>query len=133
MDISGAIRPLPAAAPQPLPANVGAQPTAVRTVLPTAATVTATDSSQAVRFDPKRSNASAALDEAVRNAIERHLVIDPQTNSLVLKITKESTGEVVRQIPDEVILRLRAYVRELDDKRAASAAQGDTRRVEKIA
>jgi uncharacterized FlaG/YvyC family protein len=130
MDVSGVTRPLPVAAPQPLAANVGAQPTAVKTILPTPATVTATDNSQAARFDGKRNNPNAALDEAVRQAIERHLVIDPETKSLVLKVTEEPSGKVVRQIPDEVILKLRAYVRELIAKRAP---ESDTPRVEKIA
>jgi FlaG protein len=130
MDVSGVTRPLPVAAPQPLAANVGAQPTAVKTILPTAATVTATDNSQAPRFDSKRSNPNAALDEATRQAIERHLVIDRETKSLVLKVTEEPSGKVVRQIPDEVILKLRAYVRELTSKRAP---ESDTPRVEKVA
>ena len=50
--------------------------------------------------------------------------------SLVLKVTEEPSGDVVRQIPEEVILKLRAYVRELTAKRDA---ESDTPRVEKIA
>jgi hypothetical protein len=128
MDISGAIRPLPAAAPQPLPANVGAQPTAVKTVLPASATVKAPDDSAAARFDARRPN--AALDEAVRQAIERHIAIDPETKSLVFKVVDERSGEVKRQIPDEVILRLRAHVRDYLKK---AEAEPETRRVERIA
>jgi hypothetical protein len=131
MDVAGATRPLPVSAHQPLPANVGAQPTAVTTELPASATVKATGGSEGVRLEPKRPNDSqAALDAAVRRAIERHLSIDPQTKSLVLKVTEEPSGDVVRQIPDEVILKLRAYVRELTAKRAS---ERDTPRVEKIA
>jgi hypothetical protein len=130
MDVSGVTRPLPVAAPQPLPANVGAQPTAVKTILPTAATVTATDNSQAVRFDGKRSNPNAALDEAARQAIERNLAFDKETNSLIFTEIEQPSGEVKRQIPDDVILKLRAHVREYSKK---SDAESDTPRVEKIA
>jgi hypothetical protein len=128
MDVSGVTGPLPVAAPQPLPANVGAQPMAVKTVLPTRATVTATGNSQAPRFDANRSNPNAALDEAVREAIERHFVLDKETNSLVFAEVEQPSGEVKRQIPDDVILKLRAHVREY-----LKNAKSDTPRVEKIA
>jgi hypothetical protein len=129
MDVAGAIRPLPAAAAQPLPANVGAQPTAVKTVLPAAATVKASDSSDAVRLDARR-GPNAALDEAVRRAVERHIAIDPETKSLVFRVVDERSGEVKRQIPDEVILRLRAHVRDYLKK---ADSDPETRRVERIA
>ena len=130
MDVSGVTRPLPVAAPQALAANVGAQPTAVKTILPTPATVTATDNSQAARFDSKRSNPNAALDEAARQAIERNLAFDKETNSLIFTEIEQPSGEVKRQIPDDVILKLRAHVREYSKK---SDAESDTPRVEKIA
>ncbi|WP_420414467.1 flagellar protein FlaG [Roseibium sp.] len=42
-------------------------------------------------------------------AITRQNVIDPESESLIYVATDTETGEVVRQIPSETLLRLRAY------------------------
>lgn len=54
-------------------------------------------------------------DEADRQKIEtikRDDFLDPETKSLVYKAVIETTGEVVAQIPDETILRLRRAIAE---------------------
>lgn len=42
-------------------------------------------------------------------AVTRQNVIDPESDSLVFVATDTETGEVIRQIPSETLLRLRAY------------------------
>jgi hypothetical protein len=67
-----------------------------------------------VRFEPSDGMAGrAALDAYLRAALRRDVEIDPATREIVTKVVDEGTGEVVRQMPDEALLRLRAYAREL--------------------
>jgi flagellar protein FlaG len=104
---------------------------AVRTELAPEAAVQQAPEAQAVRFDPShRAEARAAVEEALREIIERHLIIHPKTRDIVFQAINTRTGEIVRQIPDEALLRLRTYLRELREQEAA--ADGVTR-VEKIA
>ena len=49
------------------------------------------------------------LAERFAQPVERRNVIDPESESLVFVATNTETGEVVRQIPSETLLRLRAY------------------------
>ncbi|CAO4142537.1 Flagellar protein FlaG [Methylorubrum thiocyanatum] len=77
--------------------------------------------------EPVRNEASAsrALDPAVsvevkpeaaeakpREPERRAYMRDADTQSLVFRVTDPQTGDVVMQIPDEVILKARAYARE---------------------
>ena len=57
--------------------------------------------------------------EAVRTTdetIERKLIIDPQTRAIVLQKKDPHTGETISQLPDETLLKLRAYSRELSER-----------------
>lgn len=55
--------------------------------------------------------------------VERKLIIDPQTRAIVLQKKDPDTGETISQLPDEILLKLRAYSRELADRaREASEA-----------
>ncbi|GJE69104.1 flagellar protein FlaG [Methylorubrum podarium] len=69
--------------------------------------------------------ASRVLDPAVTLAVNpenteakpseperRAYVRDAESQSLVFRVTDPQTGDVVMQIPDEVILKARAYARE---------------------
>ena len=73
----------------------------------------------------------ASLDAALRDVVERNITVDPRTRELVFQTVSKETGEVVRQIPDEAILRLRAYIREMVE--AEEHGRDGVRRVEKIA
>ena len=87
----------------------------------------------AVRFAPTEGvDFSASLDAAMRETVERNIVVDPRTRELVFQTVSKETGEVVRQIPDEAILRLRAYIREMSEAEGKGRAS-DVRRVEKVA
>ncbi|WP_377838774.1 hypothetical protein [Bosea sp. UC22_33] len=48
--------------------------------------------------------------------VERKLVIDPQTRAIVLQKKDLQTGETISQLPDETLLKLRAYSRELSQR-----------------
>lgn len=48
--------------------------------------------------------------------IERKLIIDPQTRAIVLQKKDPETGETISQLPDETLLKLRAYSRELSER-----------------
>lgn len=45
--------------------------------------------------------------------VDRRIEVDAETQALVFRAVDEATGEVVRQVPDQALLRLRAYAREL--------------------
>ncbi|WP_293807518.1 flagellar protein FlaG [uncultured Bosea sp.] len=57
--------------------------------------------------------------QAARTAnetVERKLIIDPQTRAIVLQKKDPETGETISQLPDETLLKLRAYSRELSER-----------------
>ncbi|MBD8908464.1 flagellar protein FlaG [Methylorubrum zatmanii] len=62
----------------------------------------------AVSLDVKPEAAETKLPDAERRAYVR----DADSQSLVFRVTDSQTGEVVMQIPDEIILKARAYARE---------------------
>ena len=102
----------------------------VATELAPGAAVQQAGDSEAVRFDPARTAPGAALDATVSEFIKRNIEIDPETREVVFQVLDRDSGRVIRQTPDESILRLRAYVREL---RAAQGERDGVPRVEKIA
>ena len=73
----------------------------------------------------------ASVEAVLRDVIDRNLLVDPRTRELVFQSVNKETGEVVRQLPDESILRLREYVGKMID--AEERAHNGVRRVEKIA
>jgi hypothetical protein len=103
---------------------------AVRTELPAEAAVQQVGPAEPLRFEPSDgARERAALDEALRETIRRRIDIDPKTREVVYQTVDEETGEVVRQVPDEALMRLRAYAREMREK----AETSDVRRVARTA
>lgn len=89
--------------------------------------------SEAVRVDlTDGAAARAAVERTLRETIERRIEIDPKTREVVYQTVDRQTGEVVRQVPDQALLRLRAYAREMRE-RSEEAMEWDMRRIEKIA
>jgi hypothetical protein len=131
MDVGSITRiPTPSATNAPQRADALVAAGAVKTELKPEAAVQQVREVEAVRFDPTNEIASrAALDQAIRETMSRRVVLEPKTREVLFQTVNEETGEVVRQVPDEVLVRLRAYVRELREKDESS----DVRRVEKIA
>jgi flagellar protein FlaG len=103
----------------------------VATELASDAAVQQAGESEAVRFDPSRAAPGAALDATVSEFIKRNIEIDPKTREVVFQVLDRDSGRVIRQTPDEAILRLRAYIREL--RVAEEGCQDCGLRIEKIA
>jgi hypothetical protein len=91
----------PVAAPIVQPIREAARQ-AVKTELPASSTVTAADAGLAVRNDS--------------NVVSRsnQVVIDREAASIVYQVIDNRTSEVVKQFPDEAVLRRRAYFRSLE-------------------
>jgi flagellar protein FlaG len=124
--VSKAMTPAP---PAPARAEQLAATGAVKTDL--AAAVPQADDAPASRFAPSEgAGFRASVEAAMRQVIERHVTVDPRTRQLVFQAVSRETGIVVRQVPDEALLRLRAYMRETDERHNGDA---DVRRVERIA
>ena len=91
---------------------------AVQTQLPPDKTVTATDTTVKVRNDSSGQN----------DALSRQVSIDRAAAQVVYKVVDSRTSLVIRQFPDEALLRSRAYGRALEDVRLASRKQAATDR-----
>ncbi|NNM74704.1 hypothetical protein [Enterovirga aerilata] len=90
-------------------------PDSVRTELPAQATVQQSAASQ------KPANETRNAEPDPRTDVSRNVTIDASTQALVFQTINERSGEVVRQVPDQALLRIRAYARELRDAEAESA------------
>jgi flagellar protein FlaG len=96
---------------------------AVQTELAPEASVQQVPEAAAVRFEPSNgAQARAALDAAIRDLVERHIEIDPKTREIVYQTVDKESGEVIRQVPDQALLRLRAYAREMREASVQSRA-----------
>jgi uncharacterized FlaG/YvyC family protein len=126
--------------PSPIPALNAPQRTdtlaaagAVRTELPPEAAVQQVNEAEPVRFEPTDgARERAAVERALQDVIKRRIEIEPKTREVVYQSVNQETGEVVRQVPDQALLRLRAYAREMREAQERGA-EGDVRRVERIA
>ena len=124
----------PAAAAVPARVDILAAAGAVKTQLAPDAAVQQAGKTPAVRFAPNDgASFGASLDSAMREVVERNITVDPKTRELVFQTISKETGEVVRQVPDEAMLRLRAYVREMREAEDKGRGGSDVPRVEKIA
>jgi hypothetical protein len=71
-------------------------------------------------------------DQDLDEVVERKLVIEPRTRAIVLQKKDQDTGETISQLPDETLLKLRIYSRELTE-RARDAADANRQHIERIA
>lgn len=102
---------------------------AVRTDLPPAEAVVASAEAPDVRLDLSRLAQQQAAQPQAKE-LARGVVVDHESKTLVYRVTDERTGEVVAQVPDEVLLRLRAYVQAVTERHAG---QGGGHKVERVA
>jgi flagellar protein FlaG len=118
MDIGPTNRPTQ----QPAPVVVRPDPPPVReavtTELSADRTVTAAAPTEAASVEISR--AAKAMQENSSEDVRKQTTKDADTNALVYRETNTRTGQVVQQIPEEAILRLRAYI-------AAAQAQSPAR------
>lgn len=99
MSADFAVRPVGAPAPTDFvrPVPVAAREGVVTDVAPERS-VTPVDASISSRFDAN-----------VASGLSRRTDLDPKTNLLVLRVIDTESGQVVKQIPAESALKLRAY------------------------
>ncbi len=94
---------------RPAPAPVAQT---VATDLPAAITVTAADSAASMR-----NNAPP-----LSNPYEYQVLVDPTTHDVIYRTVDERSRQVVRQVPDQALLRMRAYARSLAEGKIATDA-----------
>lgn len=68
--------------------------------------------------------------DSIRESLQRRIERDDSADILVYRTVDKVTGEVVRQFPDEMILKLRAYAREMERQESKG---GENHRIEKVA
>jgi hypothetical protein len=86
---------------------------------------------QAVATDlpPTKAVTAAAATEMARNSargadtVTRELIFDAHSREIIYRVIDQRTRQVVRQVPDQAMLRLRAYARALRDGENPSAAE----------
>jgi hypothetical protein len=85
---------------------------AVATELSPAKTVTAAETALPLRNDTSSSS----------DLYQHTVVLDPATRDLIFRVIDVRSRQVVRQIPDEALLRMRAYARALADGKGMTEA-----------
>jgi uncharacterized FlaG/YvyC family protein len=124
-------------APVPLASTRAEQPvitSAVKTELTPEAAVQQAGNPPAVRFAANAgADFRASIEQALRDTIERNVKADPRTRELVFQAISKETGVIVRQVPDEATLQVRAYVQEMREAESKKGSDSDVRHVEKIA
>src|SRR5260370_41446202 len=98
----------PVAAPIVQPMNDAAQH-AVKTDLPASQSVTATDASSRAASDSDAVTVSLSND-----SLSNQVFIDRDAAAVVYQVVDNRTSQVVKQFPDEAVLRRRAYFHALD-------------------
>ena len=93
----------PVAAPIVQPISKAAEH-AVATELPPSEGVTASDSAVSVHIDAN----------VVARSVSNQVVIDREAASVVYQVIDNRTSQVVKQFPEEAVLRRRAYFHALD-------------------
>jgi hypothetical protein len=88
---------------------------AVATDLSPAKTVTAAETALAARNAPYSPSSSSEL-------FQRSVILDPATRDMIFRVVDIRSRQVVRQVPDEALLRMRAYARALADGKGMNEA-----------
>ena len=104
------IKPVGAPVAAPIVQHVSEAPQhAVATELPTSKSVAAVDGGARANTD------SAAVRVSISNpAVSNQVVIDRDARAVVYQVVDVKTSQVVKQFPEEAVLRRRAYFHTLD-------------------
>jgi hypothetical protein len=94
------------------PASVPVQ-NAVATDLDPSQTVTAAAAASNIRHDPL----------STQDAQSRVTLIDPATRDVILRVIDSRTHQVIRQVPEQALLRMRAYARALQRGETSGQAE----------
>lgn len=112
MDAGLTIRPLPSVAQvSHARSDIVQLQQAVATDVPESKAVTAAATAAAAR-----NNAGSA------NTVTRELIIDANSRAVIYRVIDQRSRQVVRQVPEQAMLRLRAYARALSEGENPSAA-----------
>jgi hypothetical protein len=106
----------PVAAPIAQPVSNAAQ-NAVATVLPASQSVVAADASARTSNESDAvqvSISNAAASNAAAASVSNQVVIDRDAATIVYQVVDNRTSQVVKQFPEEAVLRRRAYFHTLD-------------------
>jgi hypothetical protein len=88
-----------------------------------AAQAVATDLSPAKSVTAAEATLAARSDTSGSSDLYQHtVVLDPATQDLIFRVVDVRSRQVVRQIPDEALLRMRAYARALADGKGTTEA-----------
>lgn len=87
---------------------------AVATVLAPAKSITAANTAAASDNDTASSSSSDNYQHTV--------ILDPATQDLIFRVVDVRSRQVVRQVPEEALLRMRAYARALADGKSNTEA-----------
>ena len=124
----------PVAAPIAQPLSDASQ-NAVATVLPATQIVAATDASartgneaDAVQVSLSSAASNAAAAAAASASVSNQVVIDRDAAAVVYQVIDNRTSQVVKQFPEEAVLRRRAYFHTLDLTKNAPTRLGATDR-----
>jgi flagellar protein FlaG len=89
---------------------------AVKTELPPEDSVQQVAETAAVQLTPSEgAMRHARFEQVLQRTIEKRLVDDPRSREPVQQSVDAETGRVVHQVPDEALLRIRAYVQEVSE------------------
>jgi len=100
-----------------------------KTELPAEETVTPAKESENSQRAANNERDQRSLLERFTPTVERQNIIDEDSESLVYIATNTETGNVVRQIPSETLLRLRAYAQTVETQQQAQEATQSVQRV----
>lgn len=117
MDI-GSVRPALAGVTTPVPRAPAQNEQAVRTDLPGPAAVTEPQKGEGAELNTRRGDERAASETAQsrrpedtpEREVSREFELDPETQALVFKKIDVQSGDVVEQVPEEALLRMRQMV-----------------------
>jgi len=94
-----------------------------KTELPAEETVTPPTESENSQRSANNEREQRSLLERFTPSVERQNIIDKESESLVYVATNMETGNVVRQIPSETLLRLRAYAKTVETQQTQESPQ----------
>jgi uncharacterized FlaG/YvyC family protein len=96
----------------------------VRTELPARQSVASAWEASAARNDTSRTAAAMSrMAELVARPTEQRFERDRKTDALVFKRIDPASGEVLMQLPEQSLLDLRAYLRDLESAAGSSIAR----------
>lgn len=113
------VKPIGASATAMLPQPASEAPhDAVATQLPASQAVAASSASARLRNDP----------QSMPGGTSHQVILDRSANTIVYQVVDNRTSLVIRQYPEEAILRRRAYFRTLDMMKEDRAREPETDR-----